>query len=193
MTRIVHLLLWSLILLVPTHAAGQTGSGETPAQQEQNQQASSTPRQEMEGLAELMLNQGMSALEKSGKLYPFAQLAFQTEQGEKMKALGKRRGTEMEPPDDFTPKLFASVRRAIKQEPRAKAAAIVRVHEAKDKEGNTVPGLWALVDHREHPALVFFIPLLKQEDGSHKPGELVYRETDQAFFGPMPEKASKDQ
>ncbi len=191
MTRIAHCLLWSLVLLAPAHAAGQTESGNISVQEEQNKEAASKARKEVEGLAELGLNISIRGLAKHGKLYPFAKLVFQTEEGEQMKTLGKKRGTELEPPDKWTQKLYTSVRKASRND-KLKAAAIFRLHEGKNKEGDVVRGLWALVDHRDHPPMIFFVPLIEQEDGEHKPGELVFRGAEQNLFGKVPGKSEND-
>jgi hypothetical protein len=189
MVRLALLFLANLVLISPGHTAGESESGEISVQQEQNGDEAAAPRKTMEGLAELGLNIGIRALKESGKLYPFAKLAYETEDGEQMKTLGKKRGEEIEPPDEWTAQLYKAVRKTTTDN-RLKAASIVRLHKAKDKNGDKVRGLWALVDHREHPAMIFFVPLLEQEDGDHKPGKLVYRGTDQTLFPEAPSDGS---
>lgn len=171
-----------VFLGLPTLAA----ASENPAAAGSGEQEPATPLKEMEGLAELGMNMAMDAVTETGKLYPFSQLVFQTPEGERIKTMGKPRGEKIEPPEEWAVNLLNTIRKFGEDDPKLKAASLVKLHEVKTEAGDSVPGLWVLVDHRNHSPLIVFLPLLKQENGKHKPGKIMYIKTEQSLFSSQP-------
>lgn len=157
-----------------------TGTLNAAGQAEQKSDAS----QIMEDLAEVGIRQALEAIGSAGAFYPFALLRTEDQQ---VQLMGYEGPAEKAPPaDEFARNLFRQIRILIQDNPQLEAAAIYRVHVA-DHEGEPVPGVWCLVDHRDAPAVIVFQPLIPKDDGATERtlGDIVYQKADDSLF---PEK-----
>lgn len=137
--------------------------------------------QTMEDLAEAGIKQALEAISEAGAFYPFALLRTEDEQ---VQLMGYEGPSEKAPPaDQFARNLFQQIQILIQNNPQLEAAAIYRLHMA-DQEGQQLPGVWCLVDHREGPAMVVFQPLVPKGDGSGDRvlGEMVYQKSEDSLF-----------
>ena len=60
--------------------------------------------------------------------------------------------------------------------------------DTKTKEGKEIPGVWAAVDHRSQLPWVMFQPLIEKKPGHYMLGELIYQQSEEAIFPPLPAK-----
>lgn len=146
----------------------------------------------MEQLASVGIEQALKAIGNAGTFYPFAFL--RTSDGQ-VSLMGYEGPAEKAPDADaFAASLYRQIRRLIGSNPNIEAAAIFRMHRATDvTDGDQVPGIWCLVDHRDRAAMVVFQPLVEQEDqpGRYTLGELVYQAAPDPIFpvaGRRPDK-----
>ena len=68
------------------------------------------------------------------------------------------------------------------EQPDIELMALFRLHEVTAENGEKVTGVWAQVDHRDVRPWVIFLPLLKNEEGKHELGDMVYYATEQPLF-----------
>lgn len=147
---------------------------------------------EMNVLTEKGLKTAVQAISKSGNLYPFGLVL---KQNGKVGVAGYTGDTQNPPePMEWAQALIWQLRKAASQDQAIKAIAVFRLHTAQTREGGELPGVWVLVDHRNHRPWTVFLPLKKGDDGKHSLGELVYYPTpeDQKIFLPDSARSSSE-
>lgn len=166
-----------------------TGFGNAATQQKQSPQDDDAV-QRMEELASAGIEQALKAISTSGGFYPFALVSM--DDGE-VKMMGYEGDPEKAPdPDAFSTNLYRELRKLILNNPGIEAAAIYRLHHAEKNQGDEpVPGVWALVDHRDQPAMIVFQPLVRNEEGQYTLGELMYQAAPDPLFPPKGKQPPK--
>ncbi|MCG8394709.1 MAG: hypothetical protein MI745_16665 [Pseudomonadales bacterium] len=158
-------------------AMAEESTGKAPQGAEQAQK--SLEQQAMDKLAEAGIRQALQAIQRSGGLYPFGLI----QSGETVQAVGySGKKEDALPADEWAKGLFVKLRQIGKEQPEVDLMAIFRLHTIKDDKGESVQGVWAEVDHRDVRPWVIFLPLVKNEEGKHELGEMVYYATEQPLF-----------
>lgn len=119
-------------------------------------------------------------------IYPFALMRFSDGRITSMtykEQKDDKGNVKPQPPEaEWTEMLYTQLRQVATQLNGPDLVVLARMHEAAEKNGEQLKGIWIMVDHRNVRPWVVFMPLLKQEGGSFKPGDLVYYATDQTIF-----------
>lgn len=138
--------------------------------------------QEMNNLTEKGLNTAVKIIAKAGNIYPFGLILRENGKIATAGYTGDRE--DQPPPMEWAQAMIWQLRKAAGKDLSIKAIAVFRLHTAETMEGGELPGVWVLVDHRNHRPWTVFLPLKKQADGKHAVGELVYYPTpdDQKIF-----------
>ena len=164
-------------LVMGLSATAAMAEGPTPASAEQKQK--SPEQQAMDQLAEAGLRQALKAIQSSGGLYPFGMI----QSGDTVRAVGYS-GDRVDAPsaEEWAQGLFRQLRKIGMEQPDIELMALFRLHEVTAENGEKVTGVWAQVDHRDVRPWVIFLPLLKNEEGKHELGDMVYYATEQPLF-----------
>lgn len=173
MRKPFYSVVWLIFFLVP----GVQAQEKKPIEPDSSPEA-----EEMNGLVEKGLETAVKVISKSGGLYPYGLVL---KEGGKVGTAGYTGDKENPPPAmEWAQAMIWQLRKAAGDDDSIRAVAVFRLHTAETGEGDKLPGIWALVDHRDHRPWTVFLPLLKGEDGKHKVGELVYYPTpdDQKIF-----------
>lgn len=145
-------------------------------------QPASSPDAVINRLAESLMTTALQAVGESGSVYPFA---LQWHAGEdEVELLGYRGEADQAPPSDqWALALQQRLQQQAATDPTLMAAGLVRMSEVKTEQGETLPGLWALVDHRDGRPVVLFLPFLANPQGGKRvPGEVIYHAPQQGLF-----------
>jgi hypothetical protein len=148
-----------------------------PAATEEEQK--SPEQQAMDQLAEAGLRQALQAIQRTGSFYPFGLV----QAGDNVQAVGYS-GDKADAPnmDEWAGVLFMKLREISKEKPDIDLMALFRLHEITGDNGEKVAGVWIQVDHRTLPSWVIFQPLVKNDEGKHELGDMVYYATEQPLF-----------
>lgn len=142
---------------------------------------------QMETLAENGIQQALQIVQKSGGFYPFA-LVY-NEATKELQLVGYRGDPQTKPKaDEFAVALFLQVRELVEQNPDMSTAVVLKPFRVTSKEGKEIPGVWAAVDHRSQLPWVMFQPLIEKKPGHYMMGELIYQQSEEAIFPPLPVK-----
>lgn len=164
------------ILVMGVWATSVTAQETAPAAE---QEQKSPEQQAMDQLAEAGLRQALQAIQRSGGLYPFGLI----QSGDTVRAVGYS-GKKADAPsaDEWAQGLFMQLRKIGKEQPDIELMALFRLHEITGDNGEKITGVWAQVDHRAVRPWVIFLPLLKNDEGKHELGDMVYYATEQPLF-----------
>ncbi|MDX1803868.1 MAG: hypothetical protein R3292_07280 [Alcanivorax sp.] len=165
------------LLAAPASSANKQQSGKAKAAGDQEK----SPQQKaMDTLAQAGIQQAIKAIEKSGSFYPFGLI----QHGDIVQAVGYSGKPKDAPkPEDWARSLFVELGKVAKKRPDIDLMAMFRLHDVKGKDGKTVKGIWAEVDHRKVRPWIIFLPLVKHEDtGKYSLGKMIYYPTKQGLF-----------
>lgn len=152
---------------------------EQPASAAAKQANKSPEQQAMDQLAEAGLRQALQAIQRSGGLYPFGLI----QSGDTVRAVGYSGDKEDAPSaEEWAQGLFMQLRKIGKEQPDIELMALFRLHDITAENGEKITGVWAQVDHRDVRPWVIFLPLLKNDEGKHELGDMVYYATEQSLF-----------
>lgn len=154
-----------LIGLAVTFSAGAALAAESGA-------SAATAKKQMDKLAGTAVSEAVKVVGESGGFYPFA-LVMDTQ--EKVRLIGYSGAPSKKPtPEEYVKTLFWQVRHTVDENGGLVAAVIVKPHFVTTDKGETVPGVWAAADHRQSDAWVMFLPFVRNPDGTHSLGEIIY-------------------
>lgn len=150
----------ALMLSAAAQAAGTEAGGSAPA------------KKQMDQLAETAVREAVKVVGESGGFYPFA-LVMDAQ--EKVRVIGYSGAPSKKPtPEEYVKTLFWQVRHTVDENSSLVAAVIVKPHFVTTDKGESVPGVWAAADHRDADAWVMFLPFVRNPDGTHSLGEIIY-------------------
>ena len=164
MQKTITSLLIAMMLALPTigiTAPEQAGTSEQPDL--------STPKGQMDVLAEKAITETVKVVAEAGGFFPFG-MVMDSESTVRIVGIGEK-PSEGTTKNETAVTLFWQLRRLLQDNPAFVAAAIIKPHNVTDEDGKSVPGIWVTVDHRDHDAWVIFLPFLEQPDGTYKVGE----------------------
>ena len=163
----------------PAMAAEQASDTKAAQTKSADEAAKSPEQQAMDALAEAGIRQALQAIQRSGGMYPFGLIRS----GETVQAVGYSGEKEDAPPaDEWARALFGKLRAIGNEQPDVVLMALFRLHEITNDNDETIVGVWAEVDHRNVRPWVIFLPLVKNEEGKHELGEMIYFATEQPLF-----------
>lgn len=129
-------------------------------------------KKQMDQLAETAVREAVKVVGEAGGFYPFA-LVMDTQ--EKVRVIGYSGAPSKKPtPEEYVKNLFWQVRHTVDENSGLVAAVIVKPHFVTTDKGEIVPGVWAAADHRDSDAWVMFLPFVRNPDGTHSLGEIIY-------------------
>jgi hypothetical protein len=171
--------------VTPAMAAEQASDTKTAQTKSADEAEKSPEQQAMDALAEAGIRQALQAIQRSGGMYPFGLIRS----GETVQAVGYSGKKEDAPAaDEWARALFGKLRAIGNEQPDVDLMALFRLHEITNDNGEKIVGVWAEVDHRTVRPWVIFLPLVKNEEGKHELGEMIYFATEQPLFDKAVEK-----
>lgn len=178
-SSLIAMLLIALAGAVQADTKEQAASPAVAGESAQQEAKRSPQQQAMDKLAEIGMRQATKAISKSGSMYPFALI----QSGDTVQGMGFQ-GEEEERPsaEQWAQYLFRKLEKLGEDKPDVDMMALFRLHEVENKDGEVVPGIWAQVDHRDVRPWVIFLPLVKNDEGKHELGEMIYYATEQPLF-----------
>lgn len=163
-------------VLVPGNPAlAKEGAEKDKQQQTANQPPTDNPwasldeetTKAMNALTARASKAALDTIKEHGWFYPFA-IVMNNQGAASFLAWSGDEDEEAPPVEEWTKGLLVSLQKIADQQPEIVAATLVRLHEAKKEDGSTIPGIWALTDHRDAPPVVVFFGFEKDEDGNHQ-------------------------
>jgi hypothetical protein len=162
--------LLTLVLLLPGVVLAENAEPQDPA------------LAEMEALASRSIQEALNIVRQSGGFYPFAMTINKTDS---VTLVGYRGDPDARPPaDDFAAGLFLQMRETVNRDKSVRAVVVLKPFHAEAADGSPVPGVWAAVDHRDQLPWVMFQPLILQENGRYKLGDIIYQRSAEHIFPP---------
>lgn len=177
---------FALVLICGAAPAQEsTGTGQVEGNPEEGE-AQKPEREKMNALTSQAFQAAFKGINKSGHFYPFA---LYEENGE-IQSISFDMDSGEKPPEakKWVPHLFKQLRKKAQESDTMNVAAVARLHmvqgknKGEDGKQDRVMGVWVVVDHRDTRPIVAFMPLPEQEDGTHKPGNMIYSGTDNWIF-----------
>lgn len=140
-------------------------------------------RRQMDLLAEKAINEAVQVVAESGGFYPFALVA---DRDDVVRLVGAaQRPQEGVSKNDMAISLFWQVRKFLQENIGFVTAAVVKEHVGQLADGQSVPGIWVTVDHRNAPPWVVFLPFIPSESGSYRlADEPLYLPANEGLFLP---------
>lgn len=137
-------------------------------------------KQEMDALAGKVLTEALQHIQKGGPIYPFA---FLMDSKQEVKIVGYTGDVSVRPPaDEFAGTLIKLILTKARENSSWKTAALAKMHTVQ-AEGQSIAGVWILVDHVDAPAWVVFQPLIRDDKPNHYSlGKQVYAPSDESLF-----------
>ena len=141
----------------------------------------SAAKAQMEHLASEALTETVGVVNESGGFYPYAMVM---REDKTVSVIAYNGDPDLRPTaEDFVQSLYWQVAAVLNKERAFQVAVLLKPHRLKGEEGGTVPGIWALVDHRDHDPWVMFLPFVDVGNGKFKLGDIMYLpSTDQLFL-----------
>jgi hypothetical protein len=180
-----RLLFTCAILLTGVTAMAQQAEDRTKAPE---QAVMERNKAQMEKMAKESVGLAVKALSSGDGLYPFA--LTMTREGDISLSGYSGEPDQAPPAEEWTQTLMRSLQTSTGSKRTLVAASLVRLMTVEDeKTGESVPGIWVMVDHRGHRPWVMLFPLIKTNEGNkRKVGNPAYYATDQWLFSEQNEK-----
>ena len=180
------LLLAILVVVSLPSVSAETDSTATAPKQTKGKQ--SPERAEMSRLIKESLGLAVKTISgNDGGIYPYGMTMDQSGKISLKGYSGKK--AKAPPQDKWVKNLSHSLRQATSSNPDIVAASITRLRQVKNDQGEQVPGVWILADHRKNQPWVAFFPLVKNDSGKHEVGDPAYQATKQWLFSENSEES----
>lgn len=164
------------------HAGADAGENRFDTQERELDALTGEAREQMNSLAEQALQIGLDALVHSegGSVYPFALIADRNDDGQ---LIGYQGDPDNAPSaDEWALVLRHHIQDLARENESLQLAVLVRLQQLETESGGQLPGLVAQVDHRDHRALMIFMPFVETEGGKRQPGQLMYQGSKERIF-----------
>lgn len=182
----LKILLFIFLATVSLPAVTVENAGDNPPGDQEKQEKESPERAQLNRLIKESLGLAVKTLsENEGGIYPYGMTMNQDGKVSLKGYSGKRE--EAPPQEKWIKGLTQSFRKTTDSNSQIVAASITRLHQTENDQGETVPGIWVLADHRNNQPWVAFFPLVKKDNGKREVGDPAYQATDQWLFSEQSE------
>jgi len=138
-------------------------------------------RQQIEQLGSKAMSEALQVIQDRGAIYPFGMLM---DKAQEVRLVGYSGKDNSKPPaDEYVGALVQQVRDTTAVMFSVEVAAVLKMHSIKNEDGEVVPGVWMLIDHRHGTPLIIFQPLIPGDKPNHYAlGPQLFEASAQSLF-----------
>ena len=135
---------------------------------------------ELDNLASKAFTEAVKVVNESGGFFPFAMVM----RPDNTVQLIAYKGTQEDKPpaEEYVKALYWQLVKFLQSYGGYTSAIMLKPHVVVKEDGNRVPGIWALMDHRERQPAVAFLPFEQSDSGEWLLGEMVFSPAQNPLF-----------